>query len=135
MTASQDATERLAQLVWSALDSADLEAYADLLDPNVRWGPPDDPSWGCHNRDQVLSWYRQGREAGVRARVFETVPTADRILVGLKVTNVQPSADSGGETGRWQVLTVRDGRVVEIVGFDNRADAAARAGLDPAASD
>jgi hypothetical protein len=28
---------------------------------------------------------------------------------------------------RWQVLTLREGRVVDIVGFDQRSEAAARA--------
>jgi hypothetical protein len=54
----------------------------------------------------------------------------DRIVVGLTVLGNQAGDDkTEGVRQRWQVLTVRDGRVVDIVGFDDRADAAARAGL------
>lgn len=125
-----EATERLAQQVRIALEAADLAAFSDLLDPDVSWGPPGDPSPSCQNRDQVLSWYRRGRQAGVRARVSEIAVLRDRILVGLMVTGSQ-AAEMGGEAERWQVLTVRGGRVVGIVGFDDRSEAAAQAGGGP----
>ncbi len=132
MPEQPEATERLAQLVGMALEAADLSAFTDLLDPDVHWGAPGDPSPACQNRDQVLSWYRRGRQAGVRARVTETAVLGDRILVGLKVTGGQAASEQGDENDRWQVLTVRGGRVVSIVGFDDRAEAAAHAGLAPA---
>jgi len=98
VTGQRDATQRLAGRVRQALEAADLTAYADLLDPAVRWGPPGDPSPLCRSRDQVLAWYRRGRDAGTRARVTETLVSGDRILVGLKVTGSQAAA--AGEPGR-----------------------------------
>ena len=132
MTGQRDATQRLAGRVRQALEAADLTAYADLLDPAVRWGPPGDPSPLCRSRDQVLAWYRRGRDAGTRARVTETLVSGDRILVGLKVTGSQAAA--AGEKDRWQVLTVRSDRITEITGFDDRDEAAAHAGLAAAAA-
>ncbi len=38
VTGQRDATQRLARRVRQALEAADLAAYADLLDPAVRWG-------------------------------------------------------------------------------------------------
>jgi ketosteroid isomerase-like protein len=121
--------ERLAGLIGQALAGADLDAYADLLHPDVRWGAPGDHDPPCQNRAQVLAWYRGGRDAGVRARVTETVAAGDRILVGMRVSG--PETDPGvvGEADRWQVLTLRDGMVADIRGFDNRDEAAAAAGL------
>ena len=75
MTGRADSTEWLAGQVWQAMEAGDLEAYADLLDPGVRWGAPGDPAPPCQSRAQVLAWYqraatrhpRQGdRDAGVR---------------------------------------------------------------------
>jgi ketosteroid isomerase-like protein len=131
VTDQLSATERIAQQVVAALAAADLSAFSDLLDPRVRWGAPDDPSPPCQSRSQVLAWYQRGRDAGVRATVCETVAAGDRILVGLRVAGPQSAPEPGGEANRWQVLTVRDGRIVDIVGFDERRDAAARAGLRP----
>jgi streptomycin 6-kinase len=126
--------ERMAEQVKSALQAADLSAFSELLDPNVRWGAPGDPSPECKNRAQVLSWYQRGLDAGVRARVSEIAVLDDHtILVGLCVARNPAARESGAEVERWQVLTVGGGRVVDIVGFDERSDAVARAGriLDP----
>jgi ketosteroid isomerase-like protein len=123
------AAERIARQISAALEAADLSAFSDLLDPHVHWGAPGDPSPACQNRDQVMSWYQRGKQEGVRARVSETVVSGDRILVGLRVAGGPASEHSADEAERWQVLTVRGGRVVDIVGFDDRGEAAARAGL------
>jgi ketosteroid isomerase-like protein len=120
--------EGLAALIGQALAAADLDAYADLLHPEVRWGAPGDPAPPCRNRAQVLAWYRAGRQAGTRAHVTETLVAGDRILVGLRVSSA--AADSAAEeSDRWQVLTIRDGLVADIRGFDNRDEAAAAARL------
>jgi ketosteroid isomerase-like protein len=123
--------DRLARQVKIALEAADLSAYSDLLDPDVHWGPPDNPTV-CKNRRQVLTWYERGRDGGTRARVSEVTVLGDRILVGLQVTGSRGAAASKGEMERWQVLTVRDGRIVEIVGFDERRSAVARVGAPSA---
>jgi ketosteroid isomerase-like protein len=134
MAEAQSTADELAGRVRTALESADLTAIRDLLDPNVRWGAPDDPAPSCQNRDQVLAWYQRGREAGVRAQVTDMVVEDNKILVGLTVigTGGALSGEQGGPADRWQVLTVRGGRVVDIRGFDDREEARSRAGIsDP----
>jgi ketosteroid isomerase-like protein len=129
MSTDGQQAERLAGLIGQALAADDLDAYADLLHPDVRWGAPGDPDPPCQDRAQVLAWYRGGRDAGVRARVTETVAAGDRILVGLRVSGTETDPGVGGEVDRWQVLALRDGMVADIRGFDNRDDAATAAGL------
>jgi RimJ/RimL family protein N-acetyltransferase/ketosteroid isomerase-like protein len=131
VSGQNDQMDRLAEQVREALDAADLDSYADLLDDGVRWGPPGDPVPPCRSRAQVLGWYRRGRDAGTRARVTETLVAGDKILVGLNVTSLADSQRADG-ANRWEVLTVRGGRVAEITGFADRDDAAAWAGLAPA---
>ncbi len=126
MASDTDAVRAVAAQVAAALQAADLTVLGGLLDPEVRWGPPGDPEPPCQSRDQVLSWYRRGRDAGTRATVTETVVSGDRILVGMRVTG-RPAGN--GPHDRWQVLTVRGGRVAEIAGFDDRIHAAEWAGL------
>ena len=116
----------IAALVEAALTSADLDAFTELLDPNVQWGAPDDHAPSCQNRQQVLSWYQRGRDAGVRADVIEVLAGKDRLLVGLRVRG---DGAAGGAVERWQVMTVRAGRVVDIRAFDERTEAAGRAGV------
>jgi ketosteroid isomerase-like protein len=129
MSADGQQAERLAGLIGQALAAADLDAYADLLHPDVRWGAPGDRHPPCQNRAQVLAWYRGGRAAGMRARVTETVTAGDKILVGLRVSGAESDPGDAGEVNRWQVLTLRDGMVADIRGFDDRDEATAAAGL------
>lgn len=109
----------------TAMETPDLSAFSDLLDPNVTWGAPGDPSPECQNRAQVLAWYQCGRDAGIRARVLEIVAVGDGLLVGLSVTGTDPALLRNGAGERWQVLTVAGGRIVGILGFEKREDALA----------
>jgi ketosteroid isomerase-like protein len=115
--------EGLARQVRIAYESGDVASFAELLDPNVRWGPPGDPAPPCQNREQVLAWYERGSQAGMTARVSEVSVLGDRILVGLMVADSKASKQRGGAAARWQLLTVREGRVVDIVGFEQKSEA------------
>ena len=130
MAGQASAVEHLAGQVKEALEAADLDALASLLDPRVRWGPPGDPVPQCRDRGQVMTWYRRARDAGARARVTETVVSGDKILVGLKVMGGR-GAGPGEQADRWQGFTVADGRITAITGFGDR-EAAVWAGLAPA---
>jgi ketosteroid isomerase-like protein len=126
--------EDLAARVRTALESDDLSVLADLLDPDVTWGAPHARVPTCRNRDQVLAWYRQGQQSGVRATVSDVTVLGDTILVALVVRASPEARRRGGAALRWQVLTVRSGRIVDIVGFDDRSEALARAGSSPPAA-
>ena len=65
----------------------------------------------------------------MRASVTEVTVVADKVLVGLRVVPTLQAGLGGGQADRWQVLTVAAGRVVDIRGFGDRDEAAARAGL------
>jgi hypothetical protein len=120
----------LAERVRSALESGDLDAIRDLLDPGARWGAPEGPNDAdCHNRDQVIAWWASARAAGARALVTELTAGAGTLLVGLEVTGTPAAGEAGGAVERWQVLTVRGDRIADVRGFDDRAAAAARAGV------
>jgi hypothetical protein len=120
----------LAERVKAALGSGDLDAIKDLLDPGARWGAPEGPHEAdCKNRDQVIAWWAGARAAGARAVVTEVTAGAGTLLVGLEVSGTPAAREAGGPAERWQVLTLRGDRIVDIRGFDDRAVAAARAGV------
>jgi len=127
------AAEELAALagrVRFALESGDQGAIRDLLDPGARWGAPDGPGeFDCQNREQVIAWWASARAAGARAVVTEVTVGPGKLLVGLEVTGTPAAGEAGGVAERWQVLTVRGGRIADIRGFDERSAAAARAGV------
>jgi SnoaL-like domain len=121
--------EELGDRVREALDGADLAGFAGLLAPDVRWGPPETQDADCRTREEVVAWWNRGRLAGARARVIEVLPGAGALLVGLKVSGTRETDGDGGEAERWQVLRVKSGQIVDIRGFDDRHQAALRAGV------
>jgi len=121
---------RLTERVTLALESGDLDAIRDLLDPGARWGAPEGPHEAdCQNRDQVVAWWASARAAGTRAVVTEVTAGAGTLLVGLEVIGTPAAREAGGVAERWQVLTLRGDRIADIRGFEDRAAAAARAGV------
>jgi ketosteroid isomerase-like protein len=64
---------------------------------------------------------------GVSADVTEVVVVGENIVVGLKIhTNPKTKTKTKTKTNvntRWQVLSVRDGRIAEIRGYETRGDA------------
>jgi ketosteroid isomerase-like protein len=121
-----ESTEQVAARIEVALAANDVNAMADLLDPNVRWGAPDDPTPSCQNRRQVLEWFQRGRDAGVHARVTEVSAHGHHVLVRLQVSGNPTAEAEGSAVERWQVMAVDGGRVVDIRAFDARSEALAR---------
>lgn len=111
--------EHLAEQVAEALGAADPERFADLLDPQVTWGAPGDPSPPCRNRRQVLAWYQRGRAEGRRGQVESVTVHGEQILVSMTVTSPDGSADGASVHRRWQVLSVANGRITDIRGYDD----------------
>ena len=120
---SASTIDAIAAKVRTALGSADLEQFAELLDPRVTWGAPGDPSPPCQTRQQVLAWYERGKAAGRRAQVLRVTTHGDKILVAMTVTST--AGDAAAD--RWQVLTVSGGRITDIRGYDREAEAQAAA--------
>lgn len=113
----------MAALVRQALVAEDVSAFTELLDPEVTWGAPGADNPGCKNRDQVLAWFERARNAGVRASAYDVEVLGDRLLVSMTVRGTDTAQDRGGAALRFQLLTVRGGMIVDIVGFDDKADA------------
>ena len=123
MGAMTDTIEDTAALVRRAMAAEDVAAFAELLDPGVTWGAPGATNPTCKSRDQVLTWYQRGRDAGVRGTVYDVEVLGDRLLVSMSVRGTESARERGGAALRFQVLTVRSGMIVEIVGFDDKAEA------------
>jgi len=99
----------------------DLDAIAELLDPNVRWhGGDPDAAGSCQNRNQALDFMRRSDVIrGGRFELVDVVDAGDKVVVIMR----PPSASEPVAN----VATFRDGKVVEMVHFPNVDDALAAA--------
>ena len=82
-------------------------------------------------RKDVLRWYGRLKAQGARATVSETVITPTTITLALKV---RWPATEPGDYDRpaviYQIFRHRNGVVIDIRGFPDRADAIAEASVD-----
>ena len=95
-----------------AIESADLDALAEALAPDVVWSGRY-PGELCRNRDEVLVMLREAQGRGIDPAP-EIVLERDDVLV------VDPHLD-----GRHQVLVLRDGLVSEVRAYMSRDAAVA----------
>jgi ketosteroid isomerase-like protein len=115
---------------WEAFARGDVEAATHVLDAQVRWhGAGDDEhNDGCHNRDEALAFIQRALADGVTAEAFDFRDAGDRVVVLLQTHQPQdwgPQPPPHGE-----VVTVRDGKVVEMIVYPTVNEALAAAGLD-----
>ncbi len=115
--------DMLASQVRHALETADLTVMGELLAPDARWGAPEQKVPTCRNAKQILKWYEAGKNNGVRADVTEMVIIDTNIVVGLQMRASPDVPSNPDDDVRWQVLSVEDGRVAEIRGYETRDEA------------
>lgn len=115
--------EMLVGEIRQAMETADLDAMAVLLAPDARWGAPEQEVPTCQNATQILAWYEMARDNGLRAEVVETFIITHNIVVAFKILATREGTPPSGDALRWQVLSVKDGRVAEIRGYDTRREA------------
>ena len=122
----------LLRRAWAAFASGDIEAATDVLDPQVRWHGSDAeaPDDGCQNREEALAFVRRALEDGVTAEALGFRDASDSVVVLLQTH--QPPAWGERPEPHGEVVTVRNGKVVEMVVYPNVDGALAAAGLPPA---
>jgi ketosteroid isomerase-like protein len=110
-----DPAIELVRGAWDAFAAGDLERATAVLDPQVRWYAAAEPDAGgtCRNRADALAFLRRALADGVSAELIELHRVGDR-LVSIIQTNV-PSEWGEQPLPHGEVITVRDGKIVEMV--------------------
>ncbi|MGH9057470.1 MAG: nuclear transport factor 2 family protein [Acidimicrobiales bacterium] len=112
---------------WEAALGGDLDAISENLDPDVKWhgGDPTDPG-ACHNRDETLAFIRQATQRRPLPQLVDVRGAADKVVVILR----RPASPDSQPQLFANLTVLRDGKVVEMVHYDNPDEALAAVGLD-----
>jgi hypothetical protein len=107
----------------------DLDAVERRMAPDVFWqGIRED--FVCEDRDQAMELLReqQREEHGVEA--LELVGTEEKVMLGVRSTQLQEvgGVPLGGQI--FQVFTVREGIIVRVEEYERRGEALAAAGAE-----
>lgn len=116
----------IARQGFAAIARGDYDRITEFLDPDVRWhgGNPAD---GCQNRQQTLAWIRgrAERKGEPLPELVDVVESGDRVVV---IMQPHPSGEDPQPRRVANLTTFRDGKVVEMVHYDDAADALAALG-------
>jgi ankyrin repeat protein len=110
----------IARQLETASRDLDLDLLGSLLHAQVRW------TGLCHDRAQVLDWYRAALAEGIEASVRSVEVDRDAVLLGLTVTRPARGARPAPGESLYQAFTVRDAQIVEIRGYPDRDSALTR---------
>jgi ketosteroid isomerase-like protein len=106
-----------------------VDAIVDLLDPQVEWIAAQPGPWDCHDREQVLETLRRQYDHGVRADFGEAVEVGDTVILDVRPYRRDEQGNKTDEQRLWQVLTMRQGKIVRIQDYTDQASALQAAGL------
>jgi hypothetical protein len=118
-------TQAVADRLREAFEAGDLALIGPLLDPRVRWGGAEETEQTCHSRSDVLAWYGQAQAAGMSAQVTETVVLDTAVVLALAMSGPALGPNGKRPDTVFQVFRLADGLVVDIRGFQRRAQALA----------
>jgi ketosteroid isomerase-like protein len=108
--------------VRDVVESGDLDAFSELLAPDVVWVGVL-PGQLCRNRDDVLAMFRRATDNGRRATPEILAETEDALVVD---PHLEPPAELNPNLH--QVIVVHDACVVELRDYPDRASALAAVG-------
>jgi ketosteroid isomerase-like protein len=120
---------QLVRGAWDAFARGDVAAATAVLDPEVRWyaaGEPDRHG-ACHNRQQAVAFMRRALADGLTAELLDVRDAGDR-LVAVVHTHAPPEWEPSPEP-HGELITVRNGKITEMVVYPSLDDALAAAGL------
>jgi ankyrin repeat protein/ketosteroid isomerase-like protein len=111
----------MARHLEAAYQDEDLDLLGSLLHPDVTW------TGLCHNRAQVLDWYRGFQAEGTIAMVESAEVDGDAVVLALSVCRRAEGARPTPPQQLWQVCSVVDGQIVDIRFYPDRHSALDRA--------
>ncbi len=119
----------LLRRAWDAFARADVEAAVQAFDPEVRWYGAGDPDGegACHDREEAEAFIRRALADGLTADLLDIRDAGDR-LVAIVHTHAPPEWERSPEP-HGELVTVRAGKVIEMVVYPTVEDALGAAGL------
>jgi ketosteroid isomerase-like protein len=119
-----ESNAELARRGYEAALRGDLDAIREFLDPDVKWHGGDSSAPGaCHNREQALDYMRKARSRRGVGELVDVVEAGDKVVVIMR----PPSERDEEAALSANLTTFRDGKVIEMVHYENPEDALAAA--------
>jgi ketosteroid isomerase-like protein len=128
------ANETVIRDAYAAYARGEIDKMLDFIDPELEWTYLDpglsnpDPQI-CHGRGELAAALRRQSENGLTSRIEEVQANGDQVLVISHTPGVDAYRVTAANDRNYDVFTVRDGHVVAIHAYRDRAEALAVVGI------
>ncbi len=124
---------RTAEVVQQAYELArrgDHQALRELIAEDATWHPAREGAWNpCRDRGQIVQTLVWRAASANRLRPGETIELGDRVLIRLRGRRLERLGAKGFIPKLFQIVVVRNGKIVSMRDYPRREDALAAAGL------
>ena len=131
-------SERNVELVrfgYEAYDRGDVDAVLETLDPDVEWKQVEQPM-AVRGREGVLKAWEEWSEPfqeDLHATLEDLIDAGDSVIAVVRHRGTGKQSGVELDLRTYLVYTLREGKIVRMIEYTERADALSAAGLDPSA--
>jgi len=124
----------LVRTAYQAYARGDVDTMLDFMAPDMEWTYLDPSLEGaepqiCYGRQELESVIRVWAERGLQAELEEIAGDSERVMVGVRIPGIGAYMGRPGQDQVYNVLTVRDGRIIALRDCRDRQEALRVAGL------
>jgi uncharacterized protein len=125
----------LVREAYEAYARGDVATMLEFVDPDLEWtyldpGLDHPEPQVCHGRHELETALQHWAEHGFRAELEEVAGNGDSVMVVIRTPGLDAHRQREGDDRAYNVLTVRDGRIVALRDCADRNEAVAMAGID-----
>jgi ketosteroid isomerase-like protein len=126
--------EWIVREVFLAYDRGDFARMMDFVDPGLQWtyldpGLTDPPPQVGYGREELEEAVRRQAALGLRSELEEVVAAGDQVIVVMRTPGLDQHRGRRADDRTYDVVTVRDGRIVELHACRDHSEARSLAGI------
>jgi ketosteroid isomerase-like protein len=119
---------------YDAYTQGEIASLLDIVDPDLEWTYLDPATLNasaqtCHGRGELKTALARQAGRGLRMHLEEIVGHDDKVLVVVRTPGVDAHRATPADDRNYEVLTLRDGRIIALRACHSRAEAVAIAGI------
>lgn len=117
-----------------AYDRGDFARMMEFVDPGLQWtyldlGLADSPPQVVLGREELENVLRRQAELGLRSELEEVVAAGDQVILVMRTPGLDKHRGRQAGDRTYDVVTVRNGRIVELHACRDHAEARTLAGI------
>jgi ketosteroid isomerase-like protein len=127
-------SEWIVREAFLAYDQGDLARMMNFVDPDLEWtyldpGVDDPRPQVLHGRNELEKALRRQLDQGLRAEVEQVVAAGDQVILVMRTPGIGRYRHWKGDDLSYDVVTIRDGLIVELHACRDNDQARSLAGI------